>query len=355
MKRTVVLALCLILTVFLCGCNSWMDGNYYSVTPHPDDADQKANESTVIHSYEELQEAISDLISVGSTSGVIFYSGLEEASAERMMENAVRYIREDSPLGAYAVDSIRYELGSNTGRPAIALEITYHHGRSEILRIKDVEDLGGVKDVVAASLRKCEAGVVLHTSNYEEMDLIQFVEDYVWENADACMELPQVSVAQYPDSGDERIIEVVFVYQTSRDTLRSMQSTVKPIFDSATLYVSGDDDPWQKYGQLYSFLMERFQYKIETSITPTYSLLRHGVGDCKAFAAVYAAMCRNAGLECRMVSGTRDGEAWSWNAVKLDGEYYYIDLLRQSAKGGFTVFQEGSMEGYVWDYSAFDE
>ena len=44
--------------------------------------------------------------------------------------------------------------------------------------------------------------------------------------------------------------------------------------------------------------MERYDYRIETSITPAYSLLRHGVGDSRAFAVVYAAMCQQAGLEC---------------------------------------------------------
>ena len=72
---------------------------------------------------------------------------------------------------------------------------------------------------------------------------------------------------------------------------------MKPVFESAVLYVSGDGAEKQKFSQLYAFLMERFDYKVETSITPAYSLLRHGVGDSRAFATVYAAMCRLAGLE----------------------------------------------------------
>ena len=101
--------------------------------------------------------------------------------------------------------------------------------------------------------------------------------------------------------------------------------------------------------------MERFDYKIETSITPAYSLLRHGVGDSRAFANVYGAMCRSAGLECLTVTGTRNGEPWTWNMICDNGIYYHLDLTRCKEDGSFCERAEGSMTGYVWDYSAFPE
>ena len=99
--------------------------------------------------------------------------------------------------------------------------------------------------------------------------------------------------------------------------------------------------------------MERFDYKQETSITPAYSLLRHGTGDSRAFAQIYAAMCRDSGLTCMSVTGTREGEPWTWNII-LDGEaYYHVDLLRCSEIGKYQEWTDEEMEGYVWDYSAY--
>ena len=132
-----------------------------------------------------------------------------------------------------------------------------------------------------------------------------------------------------------------------------MQSQVKPVFDSAALYVCGEGSENQKFSQLYAFLMERFDYKVETSITPSYSLLRHGVGDSRAFATVYAAMCRAAGLECIVVTGTRSGEPWSWNIICEDGYYWHVDLLHSNEGGRFRKVLDADMEGYVWDYSAY--
>ena len=134
-----------------------------------------------------------------------------------------------------------------------------------------------------------------------------------------------------------------------------MQSQVQPVFDSASLYVSGEGEDYQKFSQLYAFLMERFDYKFDTSITPAYSLLRHGVGDCRAFATVYAAMCRSAGLECITVTGTRSGEPWTWNIILDDGCYYHVDLVRSNLAGQFRELTDSEMRTYVWDYSEYPE
>ena len=99
--------------------------------------------------------------------------------------------------------------------------------------------------------------------------------------------------------------------------------------------------------------MERYDYKLESSITPTYSLLRHGVGDSRAFATVYAAMCRMAGLKCEVITGTRHGEPWTWNLV-WDGEKpYHVDLLACASADGYRQRTDAEMHGYVWDYSAY--
>ena len=129
-----------------------------------------------------------------------------------------------------------------------------------------------------------------------------------------------------------------------------MQENVQEIFNN--LPIIGETD-LERYAGLYSFLMERHNYTLATSITPPYSLLRHGVGDSKAFASVYAAMCEEIGLDCQVVSGTRAGEAWYWNAIADGDLYYHLDILQCSQTGSFQMMTESQMGEYVWDYSAF--
>ena len=355
MKKIVLMLLVAFAAVALCSCGGWMDGEYHSVTPHQQQDYLANNVDAVCETYGEVRMALVDLVENGTTKGVIHIQMQAQNSIESYMDSAILYVTTKNAIGAYSVEGITYEVGTNAAVPAVAVEIKYLHNRSEILRIMQTGNMTQANAVITAALDGCKAGVVVRVNRYQATDIAQMVADYVDANPDTCMEQPQVNVSVYPDQGTDRVIEVSFLYKTSRDVLRSMQEEVRPVFSSAELYVEGNADDWEKYAQLYAFLMERYDYKIETSITPSYSLLRHGVGDSKAFATVYGQMCRKAGLDCQVVSGTKKGEPWHWNAIKVDGTYHYIDLIACKNKGAFRTYLKSEMPNYVWDYSAFDD
>ena len=348
-KILLLAGLCLLLG----GCG-WMDGSYVSVTPHQESSGTIRTENLTVSNYEELMDIMEEVVSKGMESCIINVVNYEQEYLDLNVANAVHRIQKVFPVGAYAVDSISYEIGSNTGKTAIALEITYRHSRNEIRNIQKARDTETALKYVGKALENHDTVLVMDLGAYEDLDYVQVVQDHAMKHPQNVMEIPQVTWETY-GLGASRVVELTFFYQTARDALRSMQAQVQPVFDSAVLYVSGEGAEAQKYAQLYAFLMERFEYKLETSITPAYSLLRHGVGDSRAFATVYAAMCRDAGLDCMVVTGTRDGEPWTWNIVCEDGFYWHVDLLRCNELGQFLKRLDPDMEGYVWDYSAYPQ
>lgn len=348
-----LLSLALICALLLGGC-SWPNGTYYSVTPHREPTGNVRTENMTVSSYEELVDAMEAVVSKGTESSIINAVNYDLEKLEPDLAKAARHIRYVYPVGAYAVEELNYEVGSNTGKTAIALSVAYRHSRTEIRKIRSARNAEDARRMIGQVLEDFETVLVLKMEEYEPMDVIQVVQDFAMERPQAVMEVPQVTSEVY-GTGQSRVLELTFSYQTSRDALRLMQSQVAPMFDAAVLYVSGEGAESQKFSQLYAFLMERFDYKEETSITPAYSLLRHGVGDSRAFATVYAAMCREAGLDCIVVTGTRSGEPWVWNIICEDGFYWHVDLLRCSEQGRFGKRLDEDMEGYVWDYSAYPQ
>ena len=351
MKRSVI-CMGLVIAMVLGGC-SWMGGGYVSVTPHREQTAEVQTGSLAASTYTQLRSILAELAETGVENAVIHVPEYDAAELEMDMKNGIRYISEILPVGAYAIDKVDYEIGTSAGQPALSVSITYLHGRSELRQLRDAEDMEDVKTIIRETLADCDDSVVINVHKYAEVDIVQFVADYAAENPNVVMEIPQVAIGFYPEQGIRRVLELKFTYQTSRDVLRSMQSQVRRIFTSASLYVNQNDAETQKYEQLFNFLMERFNYKIETSITPSYSLLSHGVGDGRAFANVYTAMCRSAGLDCRTVTGTRNGEAWYWNLICEEGRYYHVDLLSSSEAGELERRTDREMDGYVWDYSAY--
>lgn len=351
MKRR-IMSLFLAISVLLGGC-SWAGGSYISVTPHHEQNPGTHSESLSASTYSELRALLSELTEAGTESAIINVSEYDQEKLEQGMSDAVRYITTILPIGTYAIDKVNYEIGVSGGQPAISVNITYLHGRSELRRIRQAKDMEAAKALITSALDECSDSVVVYIDNYSEMDLIQLVADYSIDHPNLIMEIPNVAVGLYPDQGLHRILELKFTYETSRETLRNMQEEVRRVFASASLYINRSDADAQKFGQLFTFLTERFDYKIETSITPSYSLLCHGVGDNKTFSMVFATMCQQAGLDCRIVSGTKDGEAWYWNLICIDGSYYHMDLFESSAAGQILCHLDQEMSGYVWDYSAY--
>lgn len=351
MKYRVICA-ALAAALMLSGC-SWMGGSYVSVTPHHEQLTAVQSDSLTAADYSELRGILAELTEAGAESAVIYVPEYDQDDVEQGMQSAVRYITQVLPVGAYAIDKVEYEIGTSAGQPAISVSISYLHGRSELRRIRQAEDMETAKAIILESVANCSDSVVIHVDRYADADLVQLVADYAAENPAIVMEIPQLAVGTYPDSGTKRVLELKFTYQTSRETLRTMQTQVKRVFDSAALYINQNDAQEQKFSQLFTFLTERFEYQYETSITPSYSLLCHGVGDARTFAEVYGDMCRRAGLDCRVVSGTKGGEAWYWNLVRIDEVYYHVDLIESRDAGMLLLRGDEQMSGYVWDYSAY--
>lgn len=348
-----ILCLLLLVSLLLSGC-ALMDSREISVTPHEMTVQQQRPDVITAENYLDLMKALAAMISSGTGEEVIQISDYNPDAVDSGMEIAIHYAMENNPVGAYAVQDIRYEIGTNAGEPALAITITYKRSRPQIQRIRSIENISAAEEAILSALQSYDPSVVLLVSNYAPLDLIGLVEEYALTHPEIVMEMPELTMDVY-GTGTQRVVDISFTYQNSREDLRKMREQVAPVYDAAALYVSGDAAARQKYSQLYGFLMERFYYTIETSLTPAYSLLCHGVGDSRAFATVYASMCRSAGLECMVVTGSYEGEARTWNLIRIGTRYFHLDLMRCRLLGRYRQMTDEEMQGYVWDYSAYPE
>lgn len=352
MKRNI--AILLTVCLLLSGCSAWQDGSYHSVKPHQNQVNQGQSGNAAVSSYTALHRTLLDMVHSGKKSGIISVANYNQLVVARDMALVVQEVMQKDPIGAYAVEDIRFELGTNSGEPAIALEITYLHDYADIKKMQTVDTMEDAKEAITKALNSCESGIVLYIQQYEQTDMVQWVDDYGDAYAEMLMEQPQVTENLYPEEGSSRIMVLKFSYQNSRETLREMQTQVGKAVDTAVKAARQEPDPALRFGALYDHLMGLFEeFQQETSMTPAYSLLIHGVGDCHAFATVYGAFCRRTGLECMVVTGTRNGEPWSWNIVKSGEMYYHLDLPASRAAGEFRLLADADMSGYVWDYALY--
>ena len=352
-KCCFIMALCLC----LCGCSLLTRGSHIYVGEHQNPSTAVGSQNVNARNYQQLYKALEIMVKKGEDQKIIFVKQYDKQQLEADLKQAVDTICAEYPIAAYAVKEIQCTVGTVSGEDAVSVQVVYLRDQAQIRQIISVADNQAAREEIVRSLNNCESGLLLYIEAYASVDFTQMVKEHALAYPENVMEQPQVSVNIYPETGESRVVELKFTYETNRDALKNMQNQVSPVFRSAVLYVSGDAAEAEKFSQLYSFLMERYDYTIASSVTPAYSLLRHGVGDCRAFAMVYAAMCRQAGLECLVVSGNRAGEDWYWNIVNMDGVYYHMDLLSVGDGGIFQGHNDTQMQadGYLWNFEAYPQ
>ena len=174
MKRIVylILTLCLL----LCGC-SWMDGEYHSVTPHAGEGIQQTREGIAVSSYLQMRESLLELVNAGTTEAVFYTTEINPEMVEQYMNTAITHLRKNTAIGAYALQEITYEVGTQAEHCAVAVDIDYIHGRPEILRIKKAADVERLKSWIDEALNNCSNMLVVRVDQYEDLDLVQYVQD----------------------------------------------------------------------------------------------------------------------------------------------------------------------------------
>lgn len=354
MGRIAIVVLCLCLCLGLCGCDLWMRGSYAHVSPHKMPDSSADDERIEVSSYQTLYQALCEIVEKGANGATVYYPNEDKVTVQLYVESAVRQVCTANPIGSYAVEKITYEVGTRGGVQAVAVQITYDRSLSDIRYINRVNEVSDGIEFIYDALNKCKPSATFLVEAYSQTDFVQLIKNYVDANPDVCMELPQVTVTMYPQEGAQRVIEVLFDYENSRDDLRAMQQTVAAVFDSAMLSVTENAENAEKCAQLYRYLVLYYNpEELHTSITPAYSLLHYGVGDSKAYATVYGAMCNKVGVECSVVVGTKDGKPHYWNAIKEGKSYLFVDFLQCARQGAFSLRTKEQMKNYVWDYSAF--
>lgn len=360
MKRLAALFLLICLLLALTACDrELVKDDYLSVKTHveqslPEPEPSQEEQPPIVSNRNELRGAVLSFIRDWTEQGTILvhdYSG--DISAD--LAETLRYATEEEPIGAFAVDYADYELSGTARSGSIALRIVFRRSAAEVDSIVTVNGSAAAFAKMQKALMNFDTALTLRVRNYEPADFAAELRDYCLEHPEQMLVLPDASAEVYPHEGETRIVELHFSYPEGRDELRRMQDSVNTILSSASSYIRTGKDDAACVNLLFRFLTGRFAYTVgsEEPAMPAYSLLCQGVAHSLSFASVFYAECRTANVECRILSGTKDGAARYWNLIALDGEYYHVDLMRAVEEGETELHllttKELQDEGYAWD------
>lgn len=357
MKRLLALAALCLLLESMSGCG-WIQNEYRVVSEHKEPSVQTEAETEppipTASDTNSLINVILEFVYEGSAQNRIdvtsFSGDVRQDIATAMVRLAVE------PVYAYAVDYTDYEVVEEDGGVYLKINMVYRRSAEEIAAILNVRNMDRAKTLICAALNDFDVAITMKIAGFSNIDYAAYVRQYCLENPCRVVEIPEVTVAVYPDSGPTRIVEMHFGYENSRDDMRSMLQNVSTVCASAGDYVQTADDDMQRLERLCEYLITRNEYQpAETVLAPAFDLLCQGLASDAGFASVLYDTARRVDLECYLVSGTKDGQPCYWNIVNVDGKYRHIDLMAQwqADEAAPKLYADADMAGYQWDTTAY--
>ena len=122
--------------------------------------------------------------------------------------------------------------------------------------------------------------------------------------------------------------------QVSDENYPSIKTIVSSAVDQAKKETDGSD-----YGKalwLHDWLIQQLDYDSSLKWSSAESALTRKLGTCQAYESAYSQLLTAAGIENAETRDTYDGH--TWNAMKLDGEWYQVDCTWDDTKDNFYNF-----------------
>jgi len=343
-------ALLLAACVTLTGCSSILERTYVDVTPHTSTKTDAGTASVLrVENYQELVNSMIYFISTGSEDGIIRLY-MDAAQVDENLRAARQEVMLEYPLGAYAVESISFQVDPLVAFSEARVSFTYRRTPQQVSSIVPVSGISAVRSELSSALSSFVPECVLHISYFDrDEEYIRALIRQTWyASPSSAVEFPQTEVTIYPDSGSQRIAEILFSYGVEPSVLSQRVILLRQATRRAADAVIGTNAV-ALFTSAAETILAAGGYDPEKGSTPYHALLEGGAND-EGLALALAAVCQDElNLTCRVAAGLRDGQPCFWNVVSTDDGWRHLDLSRWEESVPFSTDEQWAAGGYLWD------
>ena len=124
--------------------------------------------------------------------------------------------------------------------------------------------------------------------------------------------------------------------QVSSPNYPSVNSIVQSAVEQCNAETDGSD--YAKALWLHDWLLNQLDYDKSLKWSSAESALTRGLGTCQSYESAYSKLLTAAGIENTETRDTYDGH--TWNAFKIDGEWYQVDCTWDDSNDDWYNFDE---------------
>lgn len=357
-KRLISVLLSLCCAMLLCGCASH-NNEYVVIEDYKPSVQEESREDgkVVVKNYAALRRALLRMAYDGKTEGSIVFDSAYDGDTTEDMASACWAVRTQDALCAYCVENIAYEINKIVTINEASVYISYSDVTASPADILHMSFSASAENVLKDAMTEGSKQVVLlvEHSAYSAEDMGDVITDIYRENPTIVPVEPMAGVNMYSGSGSQRLYEISINYGLTEEEInaRSAQLTAIDVF--AGLDMENLSETQRAY-HACRYLLDNCAVSDNRINNTAYSALVQHEADSEGIAFAYVELCRQLNLECRIVYGQKDWLDHCWNIVKVDGNYYHVDIseaMSQGIENYFLKNDEGFWSQYRWDVASY--
>lgn len=359
MKRLCAILLALCIMLGMSACASVFTKEYYWSQSYSDQSQEYSGEEREIKSYSMLRTALMRMVEKGEESASFRFGSYSGSLIDDLAAVCVE-VKNETPLGAYAVEDISYDTSRIVSYYTADISIRYSVSAEDIASVVVVSGLGEFGEHIRSAMASGTGKTVVevYSSAVNEEYILGLVEEYYYAEPTLTVVLPKVRVSGYPESGTERIYEISFDYGDAAEGLEAMKAELLSEIEDLAAQVGEGDELGKalRCARLLSALPAGSALYADTA----YGAIVEGGREPMGLALGYKVLCDRVGVECIVVRGeTSEGgmRGHAWNIIGIGGEYYHVDISRfaDSPEKSFLLSDGDIWGDYFWvkeDYPA---
>jgi len=345
-----LLALALALSLALTGCASVLDRDTLEITVHSEGPVSEENSAILrVETYQGLVNAILFFVLQGQQEGTLrLYNYTRDVDSD--LSAACLEVALDDPLGAYAVDAIKFQVAHIVSYYEVNLSFTYRRTQEQIDSIVSVVGVNAIRQELRSALLDFQEEVVLRIGYFDgdEASLSDLLRQAYYDTPQAAFGLPQAEINLYPDSGYQRVVEFRLSYPFDREQGLSWRGQLEELAANTAAAVESLD-PNGTLLRLYQTVQKSLRYDPQGE-NSMQAVMLELPADSHTMVLLLSLLCRQAQQPCQSVEGTLNGEPHFWAVVGTNDGWRHLDPSG-------PLFQLGSdaqmnARGYVWDLEA---
>lgn len=296
-----------------------------------------ADNVPVVNSYEEYKTFVSETILSQKTSMIVEITNYNQDTYE--FDKVLKDLQSSTPEIAYIF--LRADNGSISGyadssKKTLKFDLYYKNKIQSLENMYIAKNQEELKVIINKNFQNFETSAFLKIIDYSEQKypLGQIVELVLGETPGFKTGYNGLSTTTY-GNGTNKIVSVKFNFVYDIEKIKQFRQLADTKAKEIIASIIKPEMPdYQKEALIHDYIVNNTAYDHKNLVNKTvpsesysvYGVLVKNQAVCEGYAGAFKTLLNLAGIECMIVTGSGKQELHAWNIVKIQGNYYNVDV-----------------------------